>query len=100
MRNNRPAGRGRMLNQINRQLDRGDSALHRVRGQGGSGRINSHGRDHTKGRFHQHGGGRMSGGRQMGGMGMGPNQMPGGPANMMNMTPQDQMHLIDRKSVV
>lgn len=94
MRNNRPAGRGRMLNQINRQLDRGDSALHRVRGQGGSGRINSHGRDHTKGRFHQHGGGRMSGGRQMGGMGMGPNQMPGGPANMMNMTPQNQMHLM------
>ncbi|KAF7588742.1 hypothetical protein BBP40_005268 [Aspergillus hancockii] len=93
MRNNRPP-RGRMLNQINRQLDRGDSALHRVRGQGGSGRINSHGRDHTKGRFNQHGGGRMPGGRQMGGMGMVPNQMMGGPGNMMNMSPNDQMHLM------
>ncbi|KAE8353619.1 nuclear polyadenylated RNA-binding protein Nab2 [Aspergillus coremiiformis] len=94
MRNNRQGGRGRMLHQINRQLDRGDSALHRVRGQPGSGRVNSHGRDHTKGRFNQHGGGRMPGGRQMGGMGMGPNQMAGGAGNMMNMNPHDQMHLM------
>lgn len=94
MRNNRQGGRGRMLNQINRQLDRNDSALHRVRGQGGGGRINSHGRDHTKGRFHQHGGGRLQGGRQMGGMGMGPSPMAGGPGNMMNMTPHDQMQLM------
>lgn len=57
MRGDRQAGRGRMLNQINRALDRNsDSALHRVRGQ--HGRINSHGRDHTRGRPHQNGGGR------------------------------------------
>ncbi|KAG2417362.1 hypothetical protein HFD88_008581 [Aspergillus terreus] len=92
MRNNRQGGgRGRMLNQINRTLDRNDP-LHRIRGgQGGAGRINSHGRDH-KGRFNQNGGNRM-GGRQMGGMGMGPNPM-GVPGNMMNMSPQDQMHLM------
>ncbi|PYH89790.1 nuclear polyadenylated RNA-binding protein Nab2 [Aspergillus ellipticus CBS 707.79] len=84
MRNGRAGGRGRMLNQINRSMDRGDSALHRVRGQA-SGRINSHGREHGKGRFNQNGGGRMPGGRQMGGMGMG---------NMMNMNQSDQMHLM------
>lgn len=82
MRGGRQAGRGRMLNQINRTLDRNnDSSLHRVRGQ--QGRVNSHGRD-QKGRFHQNGGGR----RQGNGMGMGPNQA------MMNMTSQDQMHLM------
>ncbi|OJJ30375.1 hypothetical protein ASPWEDRAFT_120505 [Aspergillus wentii DTO 134E9] len=93
MRNGRPGGRGRMLNQINRSMDRNDSALHRVRGQGGSGRINSHGRDNMKGgRFNQNGG-RMSGGRQMSGMGMG-NQMAGAAGNLMNMNPNDQMHLM------
>ncbi|KAL4895424.1 hypothetical protein BDV59DRAFT_173887 [Aspergillus ambiguus] len=92
MRNNRQGGgRGRMLNQINRAMDR--DPLHRIRGQaGGGGRVNSHGRDH-KGRFNQNGGNRMGGGRQMGGMGMGPNQM-GGPGNMINMSPQDQMQLM------
>lgn len=84
MRGDRQAGRGRMLNQINRALDRNsDSALHRVRGQ--HGRINSHGRDHTRGRPHQNGGGR----RQMNnGLPMGASQ------SMMNMSPQDQMHLM------
>ncbi|RAK86244.1 nuclear polyadenylated RNA-binding protein Nab2 [Aspergillus costaricaensis CBS 115574] len=85
MRNGRGGGRGRMLNQIIRSMDRGDSALHRVRGQAGGGRVNSHGREHGKGRFNQNGGGRMPGGRQMGGMNMG---------NMMNMTQSDQMHLM------
>ncbi|RHZ57923.1 mRNA-binding protein NAB2 [Aspergillus thermomutatus] len=84
MRGGRQGGRGRMLNQINRALDRNnDSTLHRVRGQ--HGRINSHGRDHTKGRSHQNGGGR----RQMNnGIAM------GGTQSMMNMSPQDQMHLM------
>ncbi|PYI11445.1 nuclear polyadenylated RNA-binding protein Nab2 [Aspergillus sclerotiicarbonarius CBS 121057] len=85
MRSGRGGGRGRMLNQINRTMDRGDSALHRVRGQAGAGRINSHGREHGKGRFNQNGGARMPGGRPMGQMGMG---------NMMNMTQSDQMHLM------
>lgn len=41
----RPArGGGRMLNQLNKSMNRNDdSALHRVRGGGGIGRINSHG---------------------------------------------------------
>ncbi|KAA8644417.1 hypothetical protein EYZ11_002774 [Aspergillus tanneri] len=96
MRNARQGGRGRMLNQINRAMDRGDGALHRIRGQSGSGagRINSHSRDHTKGRFHQNGGGRMGGGRQVGGMGMAPNPMAGAGNMMNNMSPNDQMHLM------
>ncbi|PYI36549.1 hypothetical protein BP00DRAFT_360952 [Aspergillus indologenus CBS 114.80] len=84
MRNGRPGGRGRMLNQINRAMDRGDrgdSTLHRVRGPGG-GRINSHGQNNGKGRFNQNGGGRMQGGRQMN-MGQ-----------MMNMSQNDQMQLM------
>ena len=87
---NRQGGRGRMLNQINRSMDRAaDSPLHRIRGPSGTGRINSHGRDNMKGnRFNQN---RMHGGRQMGGMGMAGNPMAG---NMMNMNPQDQMHLM------
>ncbi|PLN77218.1 putative nuclear polyadenylated RNA-binding protein Nab2 [Aspergillus taichungensis] len=86
MRNGRQgAGRGRILNQINRAMDR-DSPLHRIRNQqSGGGRINTHGREH-KSRFNQNGGR----GRQMGGMGMGmgANQM------MNNMNPNDQMHLM------
>ncbi|KAF9889268.1 hypothetical protein FE257_007581 [Aspergillus nanangensis] len=94
MRNGRPGGRGRIINQINRAMDRNDSPLHRIRGQANSGRINTHGRDH-KGRFNQNGGNRMGGGRQMGGaMNMAPAQMGGGPGAMMNMNPNDQMHLM------
>lgn len=93
MRNGRQ-GRGRMLNQINRAMDRGsDGALHRVRGQHGAGRVNSHGRDNMKGYRFQNGG-RMSGGRPMGGMGMQGNQMGGVGGNVMNMSPHDQMHLM------
>lgn len=87
-------GRGRMLNQINRNMDRGDSGLHRIRDQTGGSRINSHGRGGNRGgRFNQNGQGRF-GGRQMGGMGMGNNQMAGGAGNIMNMNPNDQMHLM------
>ncbi|KAL4877573.1 Protoporphyrinogen oxidase [Aspergillus karnatakaensis] len=95
MRNNRQnGGRGRMLNQINRSLER-DNGLHRIRDQTGSGRINSHGRAGSRGgRFNQNGNGRMYGGRQQGGMGMGNNPMAGGPGNLMNMNPNDQMHLM------
>ena len=95
MRNGRETGRGRMLNQINKSLDRGpDAALHRIRGQAGAGRVNTHSRDSPRGpRSFQNGGGRMGPGRQSGGMGM---QMhPGAAAgNMMQMSQQDQMHLM------
>lgn len=90
MRNPRHGGRGRMLNQINRAMDRADGPLHRVRGQPGAGRVGSHGRDYSKGNRFQNGN-RM--GRQMGGMGMHGNQM-GAAGNMMNMNPHDQMHLM------
>lgn len=94
MRNARHGGKGRMLNQINRAMDRGDAPLHRIRGQAGAGRVNSHGRDFNRGHRFQNGGGRMFGGRPMGGMGMHGNQMGGAAGNVMNMNPQDQMHLM------
>ncbi|KAL3478113.1 Protoporphyrinogen oxidase [Aspergillus californicus] len=88
-------GRGRILNQINRSLERSDPGLHRIRDQSGGGRINSHSRGAARGRFNQNPNGRVyGGGRQMGGMGMGMNQMPGGAGNLMNMNPNDQMHLM------
>lgn len=51
MRNGKGAGRDkRIVGQINKNLDRSsDSALHRVRGAGGVGRVNSHSRDPPKG---------------------------------------------------
>lgn len=74
-----------MLNQINRNLDRqGDSALHRVRGHQGNGRIGSHGQNPMKGIR----GGR--GGRPMGGMGMQGNMGAG----MMQMSPENQMQIM------
>lgn len=84
MRNGR-GGRGHMLNQINRNLSRGgDSALHRVRGQQGNGRIGGHGRDQMKGGR----GGR--GGRNMGGMHGAMNSgMNGG-----MMSPENQMQIM------
>ncbi|KAJ6010706.1 hypothetical protein N7451_002118 [Penicillium sp. IBT 35674x] len=85
MRNGRQAGRGRMINQINRNLGSNpDGTLHRVRGQQGNGRIGGHGRDQMKGP-------RRGGGRNMGGMGM-PGNMGGGP--MMQMSPQNQMQIM------
>lgn len=92
MRNGRQGGRGRMLNQINRALDRGpDTPLHRIRGQPGAGRVNTHGRDSRGARSYQNGG-RMGGGRA-GGMGM-PMQSGTAAGNMMQMSQQDQMHLM------
>ncbi|KAJ6072709.1 hypothetical protein N7467_010794 [Penicillium canescens] len=86
MRNGR-GGKGRMLNQINRSLDRGsDAALHRVRGQGqGNGRIGGNNRG-MKG--YQNG----RGGRNIGSMGMPGNMGQGGP--MMQMSPENQMQLM------
>ena len=40
---------GRMMNQVNRQMNRNDDPLHRVRGSQGGGRINSHSREPPKG---------------------------------------------------
>lgn len=97
MRNGRQGGRGgRLLGQINKNMERGgDSMLHRVRGQHGSGRINSHARDFHKGPRGPHA--RMGQGRQMGGMGHGMQggQMHGSPAgNIMQMSPENQMQLM------
>lgn len=91
MRDNNNRGRGRMLNQINKTLERGpDAMLHRVRGQNNSGRINTHGRDFQKNQRGQFGGGR--GGRGRTGFGQ---QMHGqGAGNMMQMTPENQMQLM------
>ncbi|KAF2478291.1 uncharacterized protein BDR25DRAFT_276182 [Lindgomyces ingoldianus] len=88
-------GPKRMLNQLNRQMDRtasasDDSPLHRVRGSAGSGRINSHSsRDPPKGpRSQQVGRGlaAMANGRMgsTGGMGM-------GGMNGMNAMPMNNM---------
>lgn len=84
MRNGR--GRGNMINQINRNLDRGDSALHRVRGNQGNGRVGGGGRGQNQmknGRYNNGRGGRMG---NAGNMGM--------PGNMgMGMTPENQMQI-------
>ncbi|KAF1836506.1 hypothetical protein BDW02DRAFT_545857 [Decorospora gaudefroyi] len=46
----RPARGGRMLNQLNKNMDRNDATLHRVRGAGGGiGRVNAHAREPPKG---------------------------------------------------
>lgn len=84
------SGRGRLLNQINKNLDRsGDGPLHRIRSQGGMGRVQGHGRDFKGGRF---GNQRISGHRPGR---MGPGNMQGPAAgNFMQMSPQDQMHFM------
>ncbi|KAJ4303330.1 hypothetical protein N0V90_002223 [Kalmusia sp. IMI 367209] len=105
---------GRMINQVNRQMNRNEDPLHRVRGSQGSGRINSHSREPPKGPRSQNigrgleaaangrGAGNMTLGpsvNPMNGMGMGmpnmpmpnmgQNAMPGGGLN-----PQQQMALM------
>jgi hypothetical protein len=65
------ARRGGMIGQLNKQMNRTDeSALHRVRGAQGSGRINSHSREPPKGPRHNQNLGRgleaMANGRGMG----------------------------------
>ena len=82
---------GRMLNNLNKQMDNNDAALHRVRGSQGSGRINSHSREPPKGpRGANVGRGvaAMANGRGLGNVGM--NMGPGG-ANGMNGMGMNQM---------
>jgi hypothetical protein len=116
----RPARGGRMLNQLNKNMDRNnDSVLHRVRGAGGGvGRVNAHARDPPKGPRGQNigrGMEAMANGRGMGnanmnmgqtnagmnGMGMGgmpgmPMPGMGGQNNMpgIGLNPQQQMALM------
>ncbi|KAI4937766.1 hypothetical protein J4E85_000202 [Alternaria conjuncta] len=80
----RPARGGRMLNQLNKNMDRNsESVLHRVRGAGGGvGRVNAHARDPPKGPRGQNIGRgieAMANGRGMGNanMNMGQNNMNG-----------------------
>ncbi|KAH3940939.1 hypothetical protein HBI56_065880 [Parastagonospora nodorum] len=94
----RPARGGRMLNQINRNM-RSDDALHRVRGGGGVGRINSHAGAPPRGPRGQNVGRgmeAMANGRGMGNanlnMGPGMNAMPmGGMPGMPQMGAQGGM---------
>ncbi|KAJ5899220.1 hypothetical protein N7495_003964 [Penicillium taxi] len=80
-------GRGYLLSQINRNMDRGnDNPLHRVRGQQGNGRIGGIGRDKMN-----RGGRGGRGGRNMPGMGMQGN-MGGGP--IVQMSPENQMQIM------
>lgn len=76
---------GRMLNQLNKQMDRADeSSLHRIRGSQGSGRISSHSREPPKGPRSQsigRGLAAMANGRGMANVGM---NMGHGGANGMN----------------
>lgn len=106
---------GRMMNQVNRQMNRNDDPLHRVRGSQGVGRINSHAREPPKGPRGQNigrgleamangrGGGNINVGPGMNGMGgMGMNMgMPNMPVPPMGqnlpgggLNPQQQMALM------
>jgi hypothetical protein len=96
----RPARGGRMLNQLNRSMNRNDdSALHRVRGGGGVGRINSHAGGAPRGPRGQNIGRgieAMANGRGMGNanvnMGQGMNNINGMPlGNMPGMPAMPQM---------
>ena len=96
MRNGSRPGNTRLIGQLSKAMDRSsDSALHRVRPQQGTERINMHNRHPPKGpRNDQNRSGRMPpNGRPMGmpngGM---PNTGVAGP--LMQMTPQQQMQLI------
>lgn len=96
MRNPSRNGNKRMIGQISKAMDRsGDSALHRVRAQQGTERINMHGRLPPKGpRIDQNRTSRaQANGRPMGiPNGSLPNGGVAGP--MMQMTPQQQMQLL------
>jgi hypothetical protein len=97
MRNSRQQGRGRMMGQINKAMDRtNDSVLHRVRPQQGTERINSHSREPPRGPRGNNGlrNPRIMNGRPMGGMNVPNPGMAQSPASsFMNMTPQQQMQL-------
>ena len=93
----RPAGRGgRMMNQLNKTMDRtNDSVLHRVRGQG-TDRVNSHARGTPRGpRSLQNRDVRPGMQKALNGMGMSgqnPSVMQNSaPSPIMPMNPQDQM---------
>ena len=96
MRNPSRNGNKRMIGQISKAMDRtGDAALHRVRAQQGTERINMHGRLPPKGpRTDQNRNARVQvNGRPIGiTNGSMPNGGPAGP--MMQMTPQQQMQLL------
>lgn len=90
------ARRGGMIGQLNKQMNRGsdESALHRVRGAQGSGRINSHSREPPKGPRNSQNLGRgldaMANGRGMGNANIGMNgvnvgNMPMGQGGMAGM---------------
>lgn len=106
---------GRLMNQVNRQMNRNDDPLHRVRGAQGAGRINSHSREPPKGprganigrgleaMANGRGGGNLNVGPGMNGMGgMGMNMgMPNMPIPPMGqglpgggLNPQQQMALM------
>lgn len=94
----RSARGGRMLNQLNKNMDRNnDSALHRVRGAGGgAGRVNAHARDPPKGPRGQNIGRgleAMANGRGMGNtnVNMGQNNMNGMPMGGMPGMPMASM---------
>jgi len=88
----------RMLGHLAKAMDRSnDSVLHRVRPQNGNERINTHSRGPPTGPRQQQmagrGGPRMANGRVNGPMGGMPMQPGGAAANIMNMTPQQQLEL-------
>lgn len=103
---------GRMISQVNRQMNRNDDPLHRVRGSQGAGRINSHPREPPKGPRGQNinrGLDAMANGRGAGnvnlapgmngmGMGMGMPNMPMPPMAQGlsggGLNPQQQMALM------
>ncbi|KAI9835290.1 MAG: hypothetical protein M1819_002434 [Sarea resinae] len=93
MRNGKNGGR-RLIGQLSKAMDRtSDAALHRVRGQQGTERINSH-REPPKGpRSNMGRGQRLPNGRPSGGMMNGPMPGNGPPGNFMHMSPQQQMQL-------
>jgi hypothetical protein len=92
---NRPRDK-RMLGHLAKAMDRShDSFLHRVRPQGGNARIDTHARTPPTGPRQQitgRGGPRMMNGRPNGGMPGMPMQGPVA-ANVMNMSPQQQLEL-------
>ncbi|KAL2039614.1 hypothetical protein N7G274_007473 [Stereocaulon virgatum] len=96
MRNTSRNGNKRMIGQISRAMDRStDAALHRVRPQQGTERINTHNRQPPKGpRNSQNQPPRTQpNGRPMG-LGNGPMPSKGTGAPLMQMTPQQQMQLM------
>ncbi|KAF2835588.1 hypothetical protein M501DRAFT_941241 [Patellaria atrata CBS 101060] len=97
MRNGNSKPRG-MLGQVNKAMSRNDNPLHRIKGAGGAGRINSHSnREPPKGPRNQ----AINRGFQMASaipmQQMQPNGMPnfmGAPPDMTNMNPEQRMQML------